>query len=226
MHPFFIQVAIFALSAAMGIIFVVNQVTNDSDSHVSDNATRATLFVLLGIILLIFNRSKTIATQLSTEDNKVSMLPIFFSSFMIVLCAAFFGMITCYSYYIGGTKNYNTALGCITGATLLSIFFSAREQLITWGGATIIFLIAILFLVAGIFLNKAYDDLDKDQTINSGMKSFFKDIYIISYVLFAIMIVGGAFMARAVHNKSKPANAKSEQSHNESKLVQPQPPGQ
>lgn len=215
MHPIFIQIAIFALSAAMGIIYVVNQVTNDSDSHVSDNATRATLFVLVGIILLIFNRSKTIAASLSTDSKKVSMLPIFFSSFMIVLCAAFFGMVTCYSYYISGSGNYNMAVGFIIGATLLSIFFSSRQDVFDKYGVILVLAIAGFILTSGIYLDKAYGDLDNGKSINPGMKSFFKDMYIMAITLSVFMIVGVIGIKGYMKYKESKSSQSSEAPKNE-----------
>ena len=184
-----IQISIFALSAAMGIIYVMQRVTDDSDSHVSDNALRAILFIMVGIILLIFNRSKIVAASLLSEHHQVSKWSIFAASFTIVMCASFFGMITCYSYYISGSTNYNMSLGFISIATLLSIFFSGRAEVFDWFGTVLLVLIAVMVMLTGIYLNKASDDLDSEQPINKGMKEFFKDMYIVAIVLSILIIV-------------------------------------
>jgi hypothetical protein len=207
MHPIFIQIIIFALSAAMGIIYVMQQVTSDSDSHVSSNSLRAILFIMLGILLLLYNRSKTISTTLSVENRKVSILPIFFASFIIVICASFFGMITCYSYYISGSNYYNMSLGFVGIATLLSIFFSGREEVFDWVGMALLVGIAVMIMVTGIYLKKASDDLDSEKSVNKGIKDFFKDMYIVAIVLSIFIIVGA--IGIKVYTKFKESDHKS-----------------
>lgn len=162
-------IILFLISSVLGILILINRSsseTEDKSTNVKQTSLGGSIILGVSIAILVISRITTISeikkNQTGYEISFGKETVMFLSSFILVFCAAMFGVVIVFARHMMKDMYYLISIGLIFLSVLFSGWLSSRVDTFDRTGLVLLVLTAGCIIGAGVTLNMVKQDEYKD----------------------------------------------------------------